>query len=135
VWEPDGKLVHNLGPAVDHTSRVAWTADGRSVVAGDLSGEVHVRSLVDSSSMPLPMPVGARPAALVLVAPELTPARPYIAKPAAANAKANQRDVPAARGASLEPNSALKSARLALSALEASTWYIPSRWLNLSPRA
>ena len=53
----------DLGPAPDQTTRVAWTADGRSVVSGDLSGEVRIWSLLDCrrASCRCRLPPGPRP--------------------------------------------------------------------------
>ena len=116
VWEPDGKLVFNLGPALDQATRVAWTADGRSVVSGDLSGEVRVWTLADSVSMTLPLPLAARPAAIALVDPVLTPAQPFVRKPAAITSKAIHPDVLTSRDENLE--SALASARDAVASAE-----------------
>jgi hypothetical protein len=117
IWEPDGKLVNSLGPALDQTTRVAWTADGRSVVSGDFSGEARVWALVDSRSVPLPIPVAARPAVVALVAPMLTPAQSFKPKPVAISSKAaNPADVVASPRDDLE--AALASAREAASSAE-----------------
>ena len=116
VWEPGGKLATDLGPATDQATRAAWTADGRSVVSGDLSGEVRVWSLVDSSSTRLPMPVAARPPAVAMVAPVLTPARRFAPKPVAV-ASTNARPEASARPVD-DLEAALASAREAASAAE-----------------
>jgi hypothetical protein len=116
VWEPDGKLVSNLGPAQDQTTRVAWTADGQSVVSGDLAGEVRVWTLANSSSTLLPMPVAARPDAVALVAPVLTPAQPFARKPVATRSKGDSSDGLASPGDDLE--AALASAREAAASAE-----------------
>jgi hypothetical protein len=106
----------SLGPALDQTTRVAWTPDGRSVVSGDLSGEVRVWALADSRSVALPMPVAARPAAVALVAPALTPAQTFRPKPVAITSKGNQLDVVASPRDDLE--AALASAREAAASAE-----------------
>jgi WD40 repeat protein/mono/diheme cytochrome c family protein len=116
VWESDGKLVSNLGPANDQSTRVAWASDGRSVVSGDLSGEVRIWSLADSSSARLPMPVASRPAAVALVVPVLTPARPFGLKPVALIAKVDKSEPTLRPGDDLQ--AALASAREAASAAE-----------------
>ena len=116
VWEFDGKLAIDLGPAADQTTRVAWATDGRSVVSGDFSGDVRVWGLADSSSIRLPVPVASRPAALALVAPVLTPARPFALKSAPIASKTSKTDVLARPGDDLD--AALTSAREAASAAE-----------------
>ncbi len=67
IWQPSGKLVSDFGPTPHPTTRVAWMAEGRSVVSGDLSGELRVWNLTDSESTALPMPRTARPAVVGLV--------------------------------------------------------------------
>ena len=116
VWEPDGKLVSDLGPASDQTTRLGWTSDGRSLVVGDLSGEVRVWALADGSSTKLPMPVAARPSAVAMVAPVLTPARPFAPKPFAVASKAGKPNAATRPVDDLE--AALASAREAASAAE-----------------
>jgi WD40 repeat protein len=116
IWETTGKLVTSLGPALDQTTRVAWTADGRTVVSGDLSGDVRIWALADSSSVPLPMPLAPKPAELALVTPVLTPARPFTPKPAAIRSKVNQSESFASPGDDLE--AALASATEAAASAE-----------------
>jgi WD40 repeat protein len=115
VWEPNGQAVADLGPTSDQATRLSWTADARTLVSGDWSGEVRLWTLSDSSSTRLPMPVAARPARLALVAPVLTPARPYTPKtgaPTPASSLADRTEAPD----SLE--SALASAREAAASAE-----------------
>jgi len=109
IWEPDGKLAADFGPAGDQVTRVAWAADGRSLVSGDLAGEVRAWELAGSSSARLPMPVATRPAAVALVEPVLTPALPFARKPVAPTASARPGD---------ELEVALARAREAASAAE-----------------
>jgi hypothetical protein len=40
VWEADGRPVADLGPTADQATRVAWSADARTLVSGDWSGEL-----------------------------------------------------------------------------------------------
>ena len=112
IWEPDGSPAGILGPALDQTTRVAWTADGRSVVSADLTGQVRIWTLADSRSKPLPMPVAARPAAVALVAPVLAPAEPFIRNPVALRSTVDQSPALSSRSADLEAAlaSALESA-------------------------
>lgn len=83
VWDATGKALADLGPAADHVTRVAWSGDGRTVVAGDWSGAVRAWDPARSTSIDLPIPVAAKPAVLAAVAPELNPARPSLRVPAA----------------------------------------------------
>ena len=41
VWQPDGKLVADLGPISDQATRIAFTADGESLISGSWGGEVR----------------------------------------------------------------------------------------------
>ncbi len=85
VWEADGRPVSDFGPTSDHATRVAWTADGGSLVSGDWSGELLLWELAGSTLALLPTPVAARHAAPTLVEPVLTPARSDIPKPTVAD--------------------------------------------------
>ena len=115
VWELDGRAVADVGPTSDQATRIAWTADTRSLVSGDWTGEVRVWTLADSSSTRLPMPVAAGPGRLALVAPVLTPARRHIPKPPAPSL-AERVGEGAGPGDDLE--AALASAREAAAAAE-----------------
>ena len=112
IWDSDGTPAGILGPALDQTTCVAWTADGRSVVSGDLTGQVRIWTLADSQSKPLPMPVAATPAAVGLVAPVLAPAEPFIRNPVALRSTVDQSPALSSRAADLEAAlaSALESA-------------------------
>jgi hypothetical protein len=90
IWSRDGKLVADLGPTTDQASRVEWASGGRSLISGDLGGEVRIWNLENGSSIRLPMPLGPKPAAIALIAPVLTPARPFVSKPAAAASLTSQ---------------------------------------------
>jgi WD40 repeat protein len=81
IWESDGRPVGDLGSASAETTRVAWTADGRGVVSGDLSGELRIWSRDDASYALLPTPVASKSQPLAMVEPVLAPARPFVAAP------------------------------------------------------
>jgi hypothetical protein len=81
VWEADGRVAGEYGPAADEVTRVAWAADGRAVVFGDAAGEVSLWPLSEPSPSRLPMPVAAGRNALAVVAPVLAPARRPAPKP------------------------------------------------------
>jgi hypothetical protein len=87
VWQSDGKLVADLGPISDQATRIAFTADGESLISGSWGGEVRAWTLAGSpsaaSSTTLPMPATPKPTALALVVPVLSPARAFVPKPAA----------------------------------------------------
>jgi WD40 repeat protein len=116
VWQPDGKLVADLGPVSEQATRVAFAPDGRSLLSGGWGGDVRAWTVSGSSSTPLPMPATAKPAALAMVVPVLSRARPFVPKPAAPASSAN-RSVPAdARGNDLD--AALEAARQSAAAAD-----------------
>jgi WD40 repeat protein len=80
VWSRESKLLADLGPTTDQSTRVAWTSDAHSVISGDAGGEVRLWKLEDASSIRLPMPVVEKPVAIALVVPVMTPARPFVPK-------------------------------------------------------
>jgi hypothetical protein len=116
IWEPDGKLAGNLGPASDQITRFGWTADGGSLVSGDLSGEVRIWNLANSSSVIVPMPMGKKPVAVALVAPVLPPAQDVVRKPVENISKVKQPGGLALPGNDLE--AILASAREAAASSE-----------------
>ena len=85
VWQPDGKLVADLGPIPDQATRVAFTRDGQSLLSGGWGGKVVEWAQAGSptSQTTLPMPASRNPGALALVTPVLSPARRFVPKPAA----------------------------------------------------
>ena len=114
VWEAGGKLVADLGPAAAEATRVAWTADGRGLVSGDLSGELRVWDMDDASYALLPTPVASKPAPLAMVEPELAPARPIVAAPP----RTPSRRIPDAPPLRDDLDAALAAARAAAAAAE-----------------
>jgi hypothetical protein len=116
VWEADGRPVADLGPTADEATRVAWSADARTLVSGDWSGALLLWNLAESSSTPLPVPVAGRPSAITLVEPVLTPARPWVPQAAAAGPVAAGTQVPDRVGDDLD--AALASAREAAAAAD-----------------
>jgi hypothetical protein len=116
IWEINGKLARSLGPTLEQITRVAWTFDGQSVVAGDLAGEVRLWSLADSSSLPLPMPLATRRPIVALVTPVLTPARPFRPQPIETQSNVDRTESVAAPGDDL--GVALASAREAAASAE-----------------
>jgi hypothetical protein len=116
VWQGDGRLAADLGPAADQATRVAWTPDGRSIISGDCTGEVRVWSLDGPSYTILPTPVSPKPTALALVVPELVPARPYAPKPSPEPFQPRGDSTPA--GTEDDLDAAIASARTAAAAAE-----------------
>ncbi len=112
VWEPDGRLVADLGPTSDQATRVAWASDGRSIVSGDCAGELRVWKLVDSTWVRLPTPVATKPARLALVEPVLNPARALVSR----RNPVDRGAMPAVQADDLD--AALASARTASAAVE-----------------
>jgi hypothetical protein len=82
VWDQKGKRLAEFGPAKDTVLKVAFTADAKSVLAGDWSGEVRVWAVADGTSTKLALPVEPRPAAVAVV-PVPVPNLPVVAVPAA----------------------------------------------------
>jgi hypothetical protein len=83
VWAFDGRPIADLGPMSDQATRVAWSADGETLLSGDWSGEIRLWTLADSRSTALSTPVALKTASTRLVAPSLSPARRFTAsKPA-----------------------------------------------------
>ena len=68
-------------PPPTRATRVAWTADGRNSGLGDYSGEIRLWNLDNSTSSSTSDAGDARPAALALVNPDLSPARRYPPQP------------------------------------------------------
>ena len=138
IWQPDGKLVADLGPISDQATRIAFTADGESLLTGGWEGEVRAWTLAGSpsasSSTTLPVPATAKPAALALVVPVLSPARPFVPKPAApvSLADASGRAVSAAGGDDLD--AALDAARQTATAADRALAHL-SRLAQLRGRA
>jgi WD40 repeat protein len=77
VWDAESKLIIDRGPTTDHATRVSWTSDPQTLLAGDYSGEVRLWRLDQTASASLPVPVAPEPAALATVVPVLRRARPY----------------------------------------------------------
>lgn len=119
IWSPSGEPEAALGPLDDQATRVAWTADGRSLVAGDASGAARIWSPGSSDSLRLPIPVAARPMSVAVVAPDLAPARPFTppARPVAANARPAPGDLEGALAAAREAAISAERSALALGRL------------------
>ena len=115
VWQPDGKLVADLGPISDQATRIAFTADGESLISGSWGGEVRAWTLAGSpsaaSSTTLPMPATPKPTALALVVPVLSPARAFVPKPAAPVSMADVPARAASAGGGDDLDAALDAAR------------------------
>ena len=83
VWQPDGKLVADLSPVSDQATRVAFAADGQSLLSGGWGGEVRAWTVADSSSTS-PPPIArrreTRGAGVGRSGAE--PAHPFVPKPA-----------------------------------------------------
>jgi hypothetical protein len=121
VWSPAGQLVADLGPTTDQGTRVAWAPDHCSAITGDVAGEVRIWDLGDGRSTRLPMPVVEEPAAVALVVPVMTPARPFVPKAAAPSPTTSPADrVGAKDGPADDLEAALASAREAATAAETS---------------
>src|SRR5262249_28789396 len=121
VWSPAGQLVADLGPTTDQGTRVAWAPDHRSAITGDVAGEVRIWDLGDCRSTRLPMPVVEEPAAVALVLPVMTPARPFVPKAVAPSPTTSPADgVRGKDGPADDLEAALASAREAATAAEAS---------------
>ncbi len=77
VWDRDGSPIADLGPLSDEGTGVAWTADGRSLVSGDWSGDLRLWDIANGTATKLTIPVTEVPATVSFVRPELVPARPF----------------------------------------------------------
>jgi hypothetical protein len=114
VWAPDGRLVADRGTTSEIATRVAWAADGRGLVSGDLAGELRLWGPEGSSCDILPTPRSAGPVPLAMVQPDLAPARPPTARPVPAASRA----VPDSPPTGDDLDVALASARAAATAAE-----------------
>lgn len=114
VWAPDGRLVADRGPTPEIPTRVAWLADGRGLVSGDLAGELRLWSPEGPSSIILSKPASAGPAPLAMVEPNLAPARP----PKARSLPTLSRAVPDSPPIGDDLDVALDAARKAATAAE-----------------
>jgi len=84
IWDGNGKALADFGPAADHVLKVAFTADGAGVLAGDWAGQVKawhidgraataiVRPLKPSTTVAVVLP--AKPVPIVAAAPKIVPA-------------------------------------------------------------
>jgi hypothetical protein len=119
VWEPDGRLVADLGPTADQATRVAWTAYAHSLISGDCSGELRLWNLADSTSIRLPSPVASKGATVALIEPVLSPARPGSPLlPARAPTPSRADRIATSRSTAEDLEAALASARSAAAAAE-----------------
>jgi hypothetical protein len=114
IWESDGRLVGDLGPAPAEITRVAWMADCRQLVSGDLSGELRVWSRDQASYALLPSPAASNAPPIAMVEPVLAPARPFV--PAPSRTQVRRSPQPSSTRDDLDV--ALSSARAAAAAAE-----------------
>jgi hypothetical protein len=68
LWEqPSGRALQELGRVDDMVTRLAWTADGQSVISGDWAGQVKLWPLKGGEPQLLPLPIQTRPSSTALV--------------------------------------------------------------------
>jgi hypothetical protein len=121
VWDAQGKVVNDLGPTDEDATRVVWTGDGKSVLTGDLSGQIRLWRLADSSSTALPLPSQAKAAsALALVPPILAPMRAIVVKHDAPSAQPQAPRTRARGSYTADFDTALAAAKEAKAAAERS---------------
>jgi hypothetical protein len=75
AWDEKASLRTDLGPAADIVLRVAITADGKVILAGDWSGEVRALSIAGGAGVKLPLPVEPKTQVVALI-PVPTPSVP-----------------------------------------------------------
>jgi hypothetical protein len=101
VWDANGKKLADLGPAADEVLKVAFTADGKTVLSGDWAGEVRAWPTVGGEGVKLPLPADKKPTAVSVVAvptPEL-PTAPVVKPAAPAPVAASSSDLDRKRAA------------------------------------
>jgi WD40 repeat protein len=75
LWDAKGKSIADFGPANDAVLKVALTADAKTVISGDWSGEVKVWPVNGGASTKLAIPVDSKPTTVAVI-PVPTPPLP-----------------------------------------------------------
>jgi WD40 repeat protein len=102
MWDAKGKSLADIGPASDVVLKNAISADAKTVVTGDWSGEVRVWPAAGGPGAKLALPIESKPIAAVVVpvaAPALIPVSTPVAPARPAASVVNSFDLTRKRAA------------------------------------